>query len=664
MFATLPLICLVLLYTAFYISPATGKCFSEQPTGARDIMLRSIILSWTSIAVSVLLFNELMSVGRLISITTISVFWVSLICLTAIWLFFTAKKRRDLSGAENDIAISDYIKGILHDPILIVVVIVLICAFIYAIRTIPYDWDSMNYHLPRLAHWEQNGSIAHFICNDISQISDPYLAEFINLHIYVLSGHNDFLLNLLQTLSLATSTVFVYGIAKKIGCDKLFASLSALIFATSPIVFGESISTHVDMFSAMWLLFFVYLALDHTSMQVSLKVNRGSVVNLILIGVILGLSYAAKPTVVFAEVVFLLWITICCIKRKDRLSDYILTEVIVGIFAVIIILPEIVRNIIDFGSIAADEAGVAFLILTGDIRRYVVNFVENIIWNLNNIYIDISDATYRLLRRIAFILYGEDGGRSVISGYIPDVDARNMDNDMCINPLPVWLFVIALLTDMSDRVISRIRKRKEGTTRERSGYVTASFASYALFCLFVGWYAFVNRYECGYYALMIPASLFVIQKKIRDNTFIKGIATGIIMFICVVNLSDLLSYHKTYLYDGSNPWHSYFVLNWTYDEYEEAIEYVRKEDCKNIGLVTNSVTFEYPVWSMLDGEDVRIEHVCVENPTQKYRDAEFIPDVVLVIDRPIEDKYTVDGTAYGLVMDNGVVGVYSALPVR
>lgn len=64
-----------------------------------------------------------------------------------------------------------------------------------ALGTIPYNWDSMTYHLPRIAYWRQNRSIAHYATNCIRQISSPVLAEFVNLHVYILCrGHDWFLI--------------------------------------------------------------------------------------------------------------------------------------------------------------------------------------------------------------------------------------------------------------------------------------------------------------------------------------------------------------------------------------------------------------------------------------------------------------------------------------
>ena len=44
-----------------------------------------------------------------------------------------------------------------------------------AIVTIPYNWDSMTYHLSRIAYWAQNESVAHYAVEDVRQLSSCLL---------------------------------------------------------------------------------------------------------------------------------------------------------------------------------------------------------------------------------------------------------------------------------------------------------------------------------------------------------------------------------------------------------------------------------------------------------------------------------------------------------
>ena len=43
--------------------------------------------------------------------------------------------------------------------------------FMLAFMTWPYNWDSLTYHLPRIAQWAQNKSVAHYAVNDVRQVT-------------------------------------------------------------------------------------------------------------------------------------------------------------------------------------------------------------------------------------------------------------------------------------------------------------------------------------------------------------------------------------------------------------------------------------------------------------------------------------------------------------
>ena len=65
-----------------------------------------------------------------------------------------------------------------------------------ALFTVPYNYDSMTYHLGRIGHWIDNGSVAHYVSCIDRQIYSPVMSEYEMLHMFLLNG-NDSFLNLL-----------------------------------------------------------------------------------------------------------------------------------------------------------------------------------------------------------------------------------------------------------------------------------------------------------------------------------------------------------------------------------------------------------------------------------------------------------------------------------
>jgi len=63
----------------------------------------------------------------------------------------------------------------------------------------PNTDDAMSYHMSRVAHWQQNHSIAHYPTNILRQLVFPPWAEWAILHFQILSG-GDPLANFVQCL--------------------------------------------------------------------------------------------------------------------------------------------------------------------------------------------------------------------------------------------------------------------------------------------------------------------------------------------------------------------------------------------------------------------------------------------------------------------------------
>ena len=172
-----------------------------------------------------------------------------------------------------------------------------------AMRIVPYNWDSLTYHLPRIMHWVQNKSVAHYATNIDRQIASPPLAEFINLHIYLLMGKKDVAFNLLQCMSLGFCIVLTVAIAKKLGCNIFFGFLAGFLYATMPIAFAESITTQNDEYATLWLLFFAYIIIDLYK-NPELECNWFYIEKTILLSCCIGFGYLAKPSIAFGIACF------------------------------------------------------------------------------------------------------------------------------------------------------------------------------------------------------------------------------------------------------------------------------------------------------------------------------------------------------------------------
>lgn len=494
--------------------------------------------------------------------------------------------------------------------------------------TTPHNWDSMTYHLPRIAHWAQNRSVAHYATNSIRQACSPVLAEFVNLHVYILCRGHDQLFNLLQGVSYLTCAAAAGAIAGRLSCGRPFRFLSMLLFLSMPIAYAEALTTQVDNFAAVWLLFFVYRLLDYVDVNKAMRFDKVTVFRVGTMGLCVAWGYLAKPSVCVGMVVFALWLLLVCIRRRDRLRD------LSGIFfsalpcVAIPMAPEILRNFETFGAYASPEAGAAQLVGTGNPAYLAVNMIKNLSFNMPVPFIKNGHEYFaEIARKAAAVLRVELDAVSISENgreYMLQ-EAGNYGCDTAVNPMVFWLFLFCVLW----AVLGFGRKKWTGCVR---GYFVTASVSFAVFCMVLRWEPFVSRYMIAYLALLCPMIAAGIQMGTtgkRGRPFRVGIV-GIVCLLCIVETVSLSQYHFDIWKNRARTRpYGYFTARW--DElavYAPLVDEIKSRGYENVGLrLVKADDFEYPLWEMLDG--CHLEHVKVINQTSVYMDESFVPECII-----------------------------------
>jgi hypothetical protein len=114
----------------------------------------------------------------------------------------------------------------------------------------PNNYDSLTYHLARVAAWVQHGGI-YWIPNAPTDRMNEFqpLAEQQNLFLFV-ATHRDVLYALPQFLAELAILVSIYGAARRLGFQVRAAACSAFLFATFPLIALEASTAQNDLFVA------------------------------------------------------------------------------------------------------------------------------------------------------------------------------------------------------------------------------------------------------------------------------------------------------------------------------------------------------------------------------------------------------------------------------
>ncbi len=210
----------------------------------RQAFLRAAILT----GVFIIFTTEILSLFRGITPFGLTLTWVLPLVLSAIWLVRWWKSGQPLRRPHF------YFPASWFDRVLVFGLLsVLAVTALVAWLTPPQTWDSLRYHLPRVAHWAQERAVRHFATGmNVQNYMTPG-AEMIILHFYVLVG-GDRLANFVSWFAMGGSMIGASLIAKQLGARRSGQLLAAIVTATIPMGIVQASSTMTDYVMAFWVV--------------------------------------------------------------------------------------------------------------------------------------------------------------------------------------------------------------------------------------------------------------------------------------------------------------------------------------------------------------------------------------------------------------------------
>src|SRR5438093_2908125 len=129
---------------------------------------------------------------------------------------------------------------------------------VIALLTPTMNWDSLTYHLPRVMHWIQQGSVRHYPTACISQLQMGPWAAFVQTHL-ILLWSSDRLANMVQWTAMTGCATLAPWVAAELapapGTRSIRAQvLAALLVVTLPTGLVEAITPQTDYVTAFWFI--------------------------------------------------------------------------------------------------------------------------------------------------------------------------------------------------------------------------------------------------------------------------------------------------------------------------------------------------------------------------------------------------------------------------
>ena len=600
--------------------------------------------------------------------------------------------------------------------LLIGTAVICILTGLTAMLSPPNNWDSMTYHMARVVHWIQAGTVAHYPTHLVSQVYSNPGAEFIVAHLQILAG-GDWAANLVQWFAFLGCIIGASAIAESLGTRRRGQIYAAAVAATVPMAILQASSTQVDMVTSFWLVAFTYFSLR--LMRPVLQQERARLwLNACAAGASLGLALLTKGTVWAFACPVALWLlaNLVFMNAPGRARRCATSIALIAVLVLCLNAGHLARNA-HYGSavrggpdmartwnasLTSPEALVSNLLRNASLEvPYTGGFVRVAHTRLG---LDVSDPRTTLAG----------------SGFTPPGLSNNEDS--AGNPIH---FVLLLLASVAVLVVPGLRKR-----RVLLLYLMVLISGTLLFCLLFRWQPWGSRLLLPLSVLSAPLIAVVLDAvdpavlsrfaqrwkwalvaallscgAILAAAFVQWwqrfaasdakafalaafvsvlLALLLVLFLLVARRAAgmdwmtvfcmvlLLSAFPYALVNSSRPLIGHGNVFTTartalafanrpemLGPYVSAAEYIKRSGVRDVGLILGGDTWEYPLWVLLDddaGGVPRIENVDVTNSTGTTAVPSkcFAPGLVLVVGLDKGESFSDSCGDYVRVADFGV----------
>ena len=504
----------------------------------------------------------------------------------------------------------------------------------FACVTVPYNYDSMTYHLPRILMWIQNGNIDYYETYIIRQNISPLLAELNNLHWMLLCG-GDQLVNLVQYKAYLFNALLVWGILDLLGCRRIWKLISVLLYMTMSITLAESISTQTDLFACCWLFCTLYLAImiqqkDH------LEKTKNDLLLMAFLAMSVGLTYLAKANLCINSIILIIWLLVRKKNKKDKPGLLFGYTAFCGIIILLLVLPTWIRNLHYSGDIMASEYMGMIAIGTYEPRLVLMNIYKN----LGDLAVlPYCGSSWTVIgEKLAGIMGVNLNDPAISFGGVQFVIYYSNNMDLAGAPGVVLLSVFVLIYTL---IPHHSRANDE---KYKNGSLIGSLLLSVLTTLIITrWQPWGTRLMLHACIMLVVVSGYLLDRHDRRTSVLHGVFAGLwvlLAFFTVGNTALAWKYHGQIALEGLNcseeeRFRQYFrELPGTAKDNEVICSYIMENpDIQSVGLYTGESGFEYPLMKKLLEENIELAAVTMsDQPGTEGLNKGFIPDCIISVE--------------------------------
>ncbi|HEU4463653.1 MAG TPA: glycosyltransferase family 39 protein [Gemmatimonadota bacterium] len=591
------------------------------PQGVRESLIRAALLLGAIVTIA----TELLSAIDEIKASNVIVLWLVLGLAVAIAVIAS----RSGSSQAAEATWSARLRDIPRLPAAACATI-LGATLVVAIVAPPNYADALSYHMGRVAHWIQAGSLDYYPTRIVRQNYQMPFAEYVILHLQLLSG-GDRWANLVQWASFALSGVAISLILAELGQPLRVQWAGALVAFTIPMAILEASGAQNDLVVSLWLLAFLHYLWRGLSDR--------SLESALLCGLALGLALATKGTAYLyappmGGVLVLAWLARA--PRGRRLPP-----------ASCVAAACLVAACLNLGPWSRSQAYYGKPICCGEgyfMDRLTPGYAaSNVVWNVG-----LHLAVPKLLGVV-------EKGIDVLS----PVDLYDPPPDFGDRPFGVWfsynegaagntLHLLAVVAAAIVVVVDRRVRRGPAKT-----WLLAAVAGFLAFSLAIHWQPWGSRLHTPtFLAASIPVAIAIGSRgRWLAGGVLAVLFAGSLPYVFLNQQRPLLPILQPSIL--TQPRADQYIPEFPESSaaYQRAAEFVRVSVEPEIGLFLRETDFEYVLWA-LGKEDFAgppvLRHVGVE---PRPGEGPPPPPPEIVITSRSGESHIIDGVEYLRVHD-------------
>ncbi len=625
---------LALLPVLFFL--LTGFAFWRSWGGLRRAFLASALVwgAWVG------LLNEALSLLGWLSAAALAAAWAAA-AAAAGWL---AWKRRGKAGPPMLHLEAGWLERGQVLGLFLIVALVGVTAW----TAPPNNFDSMTYHLSRVAHWAQNQSLAFYPTHILRQLHYAPGAEYLILQFQILSGGDRFA-NLVQWFSLVGSLLGVSLLAQTLGANRRGQLGAAIACATLPMGILQGSSTQTDYVTAFWLVNLVYWGMALMQPEAGWETALAA-------GAALGLAVLTKATAYIYALPFALWIGFRLLRRRGR--GVRLGIVMVGC-VLLLNAGHLLRNQQLFHSPlgpAEEAAGVTNQ--TFSLPAIGSNLARNLALHIGTPFPAVNRRLEAGIQALhAGLGISADDPRTTFAGVAFQVGQLSNHEDYAGNPLQLGLIGLAALGV----------RLHPGASRASRLYLLACAAGGLFFCASLKWQPWNSRLHLPLFVLASPLvgyALALAAERVKTRRIIDLLLLAVLISAAPWALRNRLRplMGENSIFRSSRAEAYFNNQPQLRQPYLQAAQALQDLGCQRVGLILGADDWEYPLWALTarSGPDqIIFEHVDVTNISGRTTGA-APPCAILKTGGNLPPALALSGRDYAKAWEAAPVAIYAA----